>query len=175
MSETNDNLWAPWRMEYIDLLADKEAEKGCFLCRYAAEPDQDVRNHVIWRTERCLTTFNSFPYNNGHLLIAPLEHQGSLSDFDDAVLAEMMLTARDAQRLLKETTDCHGFNVGMNVGRCAGAGLPDHLHLHIVPRWGGDTNFMPVLAGVRVIPQSIQALYDKMRAVVGKLGLPPMP
>lgn len=174
MTEFNTNLWAPWRMEYIRSLAGAHDEKGCFLCTHAAEPARDDAHHVLWRGERCLTTFNAFPYSSGHLLVAPLAHKAALDELDDAELLELMRQVRDAQKLLKHTTSAQGFNVGMNFGRCAGAGLPGHLHVHIVPRWEGDTNFMTVLGNARVISQSIAALQEQMVAAVASLGLPPL-
>ena len=172
MAETNRNLWAPWRMEYIHSLADESDDKGCFLCRYVDAPENDAEHRVIWRGDTCLTVFNKFPYSNGHLLVAPLAHQPDLDDLSDDVLAELFRQVRDAKRLLAETTHAHGFNVGMNFGRCAGAGLPGHLHVHIVPRWDGDTNFMPVIGDTKVIPQSMDALSAKMREAAPELGLP---
>lgn len=162
-------------MAYIQQLSEEGGtDEGCFLCRYAADPAMDRVNHVIWRTESCLTLFNRFPYNNGHLLIAPKTHAPELHDLSAPVLADLICQVRDAQRLLKETVHPHGFNVGMNFGRCAGAGLPDHLHIHIVPRWNGDTNFMPVIGDVKVIPQSIEALHEQMCVAARALGLPPL-
>jgi len=172
MADFNQNLWAPWRMEYIGTLAEQTGNSGCFLCDYADHPDQDATNRVVWRGQTCLTVFNRFPYANGHLLVAPLAHQGDLGDLNDDTLNELIRQVRDAKTLLKETTGAHGFNVGMNFGRCAGAGLPDHLHVHIVPRWEGDTNFMPVLSNTRVIPQSMDALLRLMREATDALGLP---
>lgn len=172
MAEQNHNLWAPWRMEYIHSLHDAAEPPGCFLCRYAADAGADGRNCVIWRGRDCFTLFNRFPYSNGHLLIAPYAHVGVLEGLDEPVLTELMVQARDAQRLLQATTCAQGFNVGMNFGRCAGAGLPDHLHIHIVPRWDGDTNFMAVVGDTRVIPQSIDAQLRLMREAVERLGLP---
>lgn len=174
MAEQNRNLWAPWRLEYIHSLRDEAEPAGCFLCRYRERPGDDACNGVIWRGERCFTLFNRFPYSNGHLLIAPYAHEGLLDALDEPTLTELMRQVRDAQRLLRETTSAQGFNVGMNFGRCAGAGLPDHLHVHIVPRWEGDTNFMPVLGDTKVIPQSIAALLGLMREAAGRLGLPPV-
>lgn len=171
MGETNQNLWAPWRLDYVKSLAGQD-DAGCFLCRYATTPDKDRENLVIWRTERCLTLFNRFPYANGHLLIAPIAHKAELHDLDEPTLDELICLTRDAQRLIREATCCHGSNVGMNFGKCAGAGLPGHLHVHIVPRWEGDINFMAVLADTRVIPQSIDALRDRMAEVARQLGLP---
>jgi ATP adenylyltransferase len=174
MAEQNRNLWAPWRLEYIHSLHDEAEPKGCFLCRYAQNPGDDARNQVIWRGEQCFTLFNRFPYSNGHVLVAPYAHAGVLDDLEVSAMAELMCHTRDAQRLLRETTCAQGFNVGMNFGHCAGAGLPDHLHIHIVPRWEGDTNFMAVLSDTRVIPQGIDALMKLMREAAGRLGLPPV-
>lgn len=174
MAEKNRSLWAPWRMEYIHALGEMSStEKNeCFLCAYASSPESDPANRVVWRTDAVLTVFNRFPYSNGHLLVAPTEHCGDLPDLDDEVLAELFRTVRDAKRLLVRTTNAQGFNVGMNFGRCAGAGLPDHLHVHIVPRWEGDTNFMPVLGDTKVIPQSMDAQVALMKDTVRDLGLP---
>jgi ATP adenylyltransferase len=171
MGETNKNLWAPWRLEYIRSLAGED-NGGCFLCRYAQAPENDRDNLVIWRTDHCLTLFNRFPYANGHLLIAPVGHKAELTDLDDPTLDQLIRMTRDAQRLLRAVTNCHGFNVGMNFGKCAGAGLPGHLHVHIVPRWEGDINFMSVLSDTKVIPQSIEAMREAMSQEVGALGLP---
>ena len=173
MAEFNQNLWAPWRMEYLRSLKQEGGEPGgCFLCRYAEDRKNDAVNHVVWRTEHCFTCFNQFPYSNGHLLISPIRHTASLAALEEKALFDIMSQLRDAQRLLLEVTCCHGFNVGMNFGRCAGAGVPDHLHMHVVPRWEGDINFMPVCADTRVIPQSIDALYTLMRDAAPRVGLP---
>ena len=159
MPEQSKDLWAPWRMEYIRASNGPANPDACFLCDYAAAPDSDGRNHVLWRTSGCLTLFNGFPYSNGHLLVAPLQHAALLHDLADDVLLELMHQTRDAQRLLAETTSAQGFNVGLNFGRCAGAGLPGHLHVHIVPRWPGDTNYMTTVSGVRVIPEDLRETY----------------
>ena len=171
MAESHRNLWAPWRMEYIRSL-NEQAEAGCFLCRYVETPDHDADNRVVWRQETCLTVFNRFPYCNGHLLTAPLAHVAELDDLDDATLNELIRQVRDARRLLAAATGAQGFNIGMNFGRCAGAGLPGHLHAHIVPRWEGDTNFMAVVGDTRVISQSIEELHARMREAAPALGLP---
>lgn len=172
MAEFNRNLWAPWRMEYIRSLNEGQDEDGCFLCRYVQAPDLDGDNHVIWRGDTCLTLFNLFPYSNGHLLTAPLDHLATLDELDDATLDELIRQVRDARRLLAETIGPQGFNIGMNFGRCAGAGLPGHLHVHTVPRWEGDTNFMAVVGDARVISQGIEALREQMREAAARLGLP---
>ncbi|HOA75185.1 MAG TPA: HIT domain-containing protein [Phycisphaerae bacterium] len=173
MGETNKNLWAPWRLEYVKSLSG-ESSDGCFLCRYAETPEKDRDNLVIWRTDRCFALFNRFPYANGHLLIAPLAHRPELHDLDEPTLHELICLTRDAQRLVRAATGCHGSNVGMNFGKCAGAGLPGHLHMHVVPRWEGDINFMSVLSDTRVIPQSFEALREAMAEAIGQLGLPPL-
>lgn len=173
MPEKNDNLWAPWRMEYIHSLEGGPDEDGCFLCRYWNERDKDAENHVVWRTERAMVVMNRFPYTNGHLLISAAEHVPDLEGLDEASLMEMMRTTRDALRVLKETIRPHGFNVGINIARCAGAGLPDHIHVHVVPRWNGDTNYMAVIGDVRVVPQAIEALHQQLTASASKLRLSP--
>ena len=163
------NLWAPWRMEYIDSLRAPAGE--CFLCRHRDEAD-DRKNLVLWRGRRCFALLNRFPYTGGHSMVAPLEHLAGLDDLDDQTMLEMMRLVRDLRTLLAEALRAEGCNLGVNIGRCAGAGLPGHLHVHVVPRWQGDTNFMPVLGDVRVIPQSLEALYDRLRQTADRLGLP---
>ncbi len=164
------NIWAPWRIEYIESL--KSDDDGCFLCQYRDDPDNDEKNLVLWRSQRCLAVLNRFPYNGGHALVAPLQHVGTLSEFDSETMLEMMEMVRDLQLTLAEAIDPQGFNVGINLGRCAGAGLPGHLHTHIVPRWSGDTNFMTVCSDVRVIPTSLQSLYDQLTRTARRMGLP---
>ncbi len=159
-------------MEYIETFGSEKSDDGCFLCRYWADPDGDAERHVVWRRSNSLTLFNRYPYTNGHLLIAPAAHTAELSDLSTEILTELMELVRDTQRLLREVVRAEGLNVGMNFGRCAGAGVPDHMHIHVVPRWGGDTNFMSVLADTRVLPQDPDALYRKMSEAVEKLGLP---
>jgi len=171
MSEFRNSLWAPWRMEYIDTLAERNAD-GCFLCRYWNEPDKDAENRVLWRTERCYVVMNLYPYSNGHMLISPAAHKASLDELDDAEMLEMMQLTRDMNTLLGRAVNAQGTNVGMNFGHCAGAGLPEHLHVHVVPRWAGDTNFMTVLGDVRVIPQALDAVYRRMLEISDELGLP---
>ncbi|MBN1818493.1 MAG: HIT domain-containing protein [Sedimentisphaerales bacterium] len=163
------NLWAPWRMEYIRGLGEKT---DCFLCDYVSSPDKDADHHVLWRTERSLVVFNRFPYNNGHMLIAPRRHIGELEQADEAELLELMTLTRDCQQVLHRAISPQGFNVGINFGRCAGAGLPEHLHLHIVPRWNGDTNYMAVCAQTDVISQSMSELYQRLREISQTEGFP---
>jgi ATP adenylyltransferase len=165
------NIWAPWRMEYIDALNGGQ-EGECFLCRYRDHAADDEKNLVLWRGSRSFVLINRFPYTGGHLMIAPHDHVADLAGLDDPTLLEMMHSLRDMQQILKAAMHCEGFNVGVNIGRCAGAGLPGPLHLHIVPRWGGDTNFMPVFGGVRVIPQTLEAVYGQLKKTGAELGLP---
>ena len=160
-SAAHGQLWAPWRLSYIVTTKDHKPE-GCFLCRYAAEPRADRENLVVARGKRTLTVLNRFPYNNGHLLVAPLAHKASLEDLDDDELLEAMQTLQRMTGMIRRRISAEGFNLGLNIGRAAGAGLPGHLHWHLVPRWNGDTNFMPVLSNVNVIPQSLEALYELM-------------
>jgi len=169
-TERQVNLWAPWRMEYISSLA--EADDGCFLCRYRDDEANDESNLVLWRGRRCFVVLNRFPYTGGHMMIAPLEHLAALADLDAQTLCEMMALVRDAQQVLEHVVHAQGFNIGMNVGRCAGAGLPGHLHMHIVPRWQGDTNFMAVFGQVRIIPETLESLFRRLRMAAEELSLP---
>ena len=170
MADFNKNLWAPWRMEYIRSLANEEQEEGCFLCHYWQHHENDTANHVLWRTESVLVVLNRFPYTNGHLLIAPHRHTGEFSALNNEELIDLTNATRDAIAVLSQAFAPQGFNVGYNIGRCAGAGLPDHLHAHIVPRWNGDTNYMAVLGGIRVIPDALDATYDQLVQIAETSG-----
>ena len=172
MAEFSRNLWAPWRMQYIETLVDA-ADRGCFLCSHHQTPENDQRNHVLWHSDQTLVVLNRFPYSSGHLLVTPAAHLARLEDLPDEVLLELMQRLRDAQRVIQRALRAQGFNLGMNIGRCAGAGLPDHLHWHVVPRWAGDTNFMPVLDDLKVVPEAQDRVYHKLRAAAAELGLPP--
>ena len=172
-TEQSRNLWAPWRMEYINTLDGKgPKDGGCFLCRYRDDPASDAENLVLFRGRQSFVVMNRFPYASGHCLVAPLAHVGELGDLNDEAMLEIMRLLRDTQAVLAQSLRCEGFNVGVNIGRCAGAGLPGHLHVHLVPRWSGDTNFMSVLGGVRVIPQTLETLRDQFLQTAGDLGLP---
>jgi ATP adenylyltransferase len=170
-NERNVNFWAPWRMEYLDSLGADEPD-GCFFCRHRDEPDADRLHHVLWRGKHCFAMLNRFPYTGGHSMVAPYEHVAKLTDLSVATMTACMQMLRDLQVLLGEVTAAQGYNIGINIGRCAGAGVPGHLHLHIVPRWPGDTNFMPVFAKIRVIPESLDALYSKLLEASARLKLP---
>jgi ATP adenylyltransferase len=147
---TDRPLWAPWRIEYIR--APKDGE--CIFCA-AAEADDDARVHVVARGERCFALLNNYPYASGHVMVAPYRHVARLDDLDDAELTELMTLTRRCVGALEDGFGPDGFNVGINQGKTAGAGIADHLHQHVVPRWEGDTNFMPVVGSTRVLPQAL--------------------
>lgn len=176
MPEFNANLWAPWRMEYIRSLGPELTDEGCFLCGYWSNPAGDAENHVIARAKSTFLVMNRFPYTNGHLLVAHAAHKGDFNELSDGELLEMTRMIRTGVDLLTRTLKPQGFNVGYNIGRCAGAGLPGHLHAHIVPRWSGDTNFMAVIGESRTIPDSLDALYQELvKATEGGLAGPRSP
>ncbi len=164
-----DNIWAPWRIKYIQELSQPSE---CFICDYIKTPEDDEENLVLWRTEKSVVTFNRFPYNNGHLLIAPLRHIPDLNEATDNEMLDMIKLVRETQKALTEAINPHGFNVGLNFGRCAGAGLPGHMHIHVVPRWDGDTNFMSVCSETKVISQSLTELYALLTDISRKQNLP---
>ena len=161
---THQQLWAPWRLAYVqnsDPEKTQPSKPGCFLCSYRDDDStNDPKNLVVMRGEHSIVVLNRFPYNNGHLLVAPREHKSDLRDLNDAELLETNHLLQKMLGLLEKTISPDGFNVGLNLGRVAGAGLPGHLHWHIVPRWNGDTNFMPILGEAKVIPQALDALLD---------------
>ena len=147
-------------------------QDGCFLCSYIENPEQNRENLVLWRTQHSIVLLNKFPYNNGHLLIAPIAHIADLNDASDEQMLELTKLIAQCQVALTAAIKPHGFNVGMNFGRCAGAGLPDHLHIHLVPRWDGDTNFMHVCSETDVISQGMTELYDQLKEVSTQQNLP---
>ena len=154
-----DQLWAPWRLAYVEREGPRPADGDCFICRGLAAAD-DRKNLIALRTRLGAVVLNRFPYNNGHLLIAPKAHKGRLDELTPDETLDIQRTVARIVSVLERLMKPEGFNIGLNLGKVAGAGLPGHLHWHVVPRWNGDTNFMPVLADVRVIAQSLDALYD---------------
>ena len=164
-----DNLWAPWRIKYVQELS-RSGE--CFICDYVVAPSDDDKNLVLWRTANSIVVLNRFPYNNGHLLIAPTRHIPDLDGASDDELLELMQIVRECRKLLLKVLQPHGFNIGINLGRCAGAGLPGHIHVHVVPRWEGDTSFMPVCSDTNVISQSLTELYEQLLQVSAEHGFP---
>ncbi len=162
-----DQLWAPWRLAYVATAKAPTASDPCFLCAGLAS-DDDRANLLVQRTPLSMVVLNRYPYNNGHLLVAPQAHKGRLDELTSEELLETMETLRRMVGVLADLMRPDGWNIGLNLGAAAGAGLPGHLHWHIVPRWNGDTNFMPILADTKVIVQSLDALYDLLaRAVRG--------
>lgn len=156
-----ERLWAPWRSQYIQESSGKpEGTDPCFLCRGLAGED-DRGNLLVWRQPASAVFLNRYPYNNGHLLVAPRIHQGTLTELQGADLVEPLETVRHCVAILDRMLHPQGYNIGLNLGRSAGAGLPGHLHWHIVPRWDGDTNFMPVLGDTKVIAESLLDFYDR--------------
>jgi ATP adenylyltransferase len=146
-----ERLWAPWRLEYV---GSAEEKSGCFLCTaVASAADED--SLVVHRGLHAIVVLNRFPYTSGHLLVAPLDHEGDFAALDDATALEIHRLAGEGIAALAETYGPQGYNLGWNLGRVAGAGLPEHVHMHVVPRWAGDTNYMPVLADVRVLPEAL--------------------
>jgi len=163
------NLWAPWRIKYIQGLNETTE---CFICHNFSKPQDDDKNLVLWRTSCCIVILNRFPYNNGHLLIAPARHIPDLDQASDEELLQLTKLVRESQKALSLAIKPHGFNVGMNFGRFAGAGLPDHFHIHIVPRWDGDTNFMHVCSDTDVISQSLTELLELLKQMSKEHNLP---
>ncbi|MFM7035707.1 MAG: HIT family protein [Planctomycetia bacterium] len=173
-----DTLWAPWRLGYVqgrdtgepvDAIEPRhwrpDSDHGCFLCRAAAaDPAGDRTLGVVDRTPHGVVVINRFPYSNGHLLVAPLDHRSSLADLDDAQALDLQHAIARWCRLIERCMQAQGFNVGLNLGRVAGAGVPGHLHWHVVPRWSGDVNFMPTIAGARVLPQALDSLWEQLTA-----------
>jgi len=167
-----EQLWAPWRLGYLlggepaspdlsNVTWLSGAEQSCFLCRAAGDPDRRATLTPVV-TDNAIVVLNRYPYNNGHLLVAPRRHVGELSELtsgEQLELHELLVRLTD---ILRGKMKCEGFNIGLNLGRAAGAGVPGHLHWHIVPRWSGDSNFMPALAGVRVIPQALETLFEML-------------
>jgi ATP adenylyltransferase len=154
-------LWSPWRMQYLT----EERPQGCVFCVGLAK-DNDEENLIVWRGERAFVMLNRYPYNAGHLMVLPYEHVPSIELLPPETLTEMMLLANRCLGALRAAMSPDGFNVGLNLGHAAGAGIAEHVHLHIVPRWEGDTNFMPFLADVRVVPQMLSETYHEVRAAL---------
>jgi ATP adenylyltransferase len=166
-----EQLWAPWRLAYVANPKPPSGDEPCFLCQ-GLEAQDDRRNLIALRTPHSVVVLNRFPYNNGHLLVAPRAHKGRLDELDADEVLDTQHTLSHMLGMLDGLIHPDGYNIGLNLGRAAGAGLPGHLHWHIVPRWNGDTNFMPVLADVKVIVQSLEALYDLLTERIRQQGTP---
>lgn len=160
-----DHLWAPWRLSYVT--SNKpSAPPACFICEGLAQKD-DRANLIVQRTKHSVVVLNRFPYNNGHLLICPQAHKATLSELSSDELLDGMETLRKLTAALDSLLQPHGYNVGLNLGAAAGAGVPGHLHWHLVPRWHGDTNFMPVIGETRVLVQSLDTLFGLLMERLG--------
>ncbi|MDP2931848.1 MAG: HIT domain-containing protein [Chloroflexota bacterium] len=151
-------IWAPWRIKYIEM----DKPKGCIFCDKSRE-NNDEQNYILYRGEKNFVILNSFPYNPGHLMVAPYRHCGNMEELETAELHEHFELVSRSVKILKQVFEPGGLNIGVNIGRVAGAGIVDHFHTHIVPRWNGDTNFMPVFAEVKVIPEALADTYHKLR------------
>ncbi len=156
-----DRIWAPWRAQYIRESSQEDGDPFCFFCHGLTGVD-DRHNLLAWRRPHSVVVLNRFPYNNGHLLVAPRAHHGRLDELTGLDLLEPIETVRRIVRILDRLLHPHGYNIGLNMGKAAGAGLPTHLHWHVVPRWDGDTNFMPVLGQTKVLVESLHAFYDRL-------------
>ena len=154
-----NHIWSPWRMKYIE---KTEKEEGCVFCNALAKEDSEA-NLIAFRGERAFVILNLYPYTSGHLMVVPFGHIATLEELDPATRAEMMELASRCTTVLRKIYQPQAFNVGANIGEAAGAGVPGHVHIHIVPRWGADTNFMSVLGETRVLPESIQDTYKRVR------------
>jgi len=155
-----DKLWAPWRIKYIEAAGKKNRGEKCLFCRCAQGRG---KNYVVFKTKYSIAILNIFPYNNGHVMVSPLRHIKKLSQLKDAEIIDLFKALNRVNKLLDKVLKPDGYNIGINISDVAGAGIPGHLHLHIVPRWKGDTNFMPVLNNTKIISQSLDELYRKLK------------
>jgi ATP adenylyltransferase len=162
---TLERLWAGWRSEYV---GSADADDGCVLCRILASDEPPDRTFVLYRDDTCAAVLNAFPYTSGHLMVLPVRHVPELEDVDRDEAAALWVLLGEAVRALKAAYRPQGLNVGINLGRAAGAGVPGHFHVHCLPRWEGDTNFTTAVAETRVLPESLPATYERLRA-----GWPP--
>ncbi|RLF89189.1 HIT family hydrolase [Thermococci archaeon] len=162
-------IWAPWRIKYIEI-AKEESRKECFLCEFPRQDkEKDKENKILLRATKSFIIMNSFPYNPGHLMVAPYRHVSEIGELTREEILEMWDLIKVAIQVIEKEMSPDGFNIGINIGRAAGAGLEDHIHIHVVPRWNGDTNFMPVLADVKVIPEALEETYDKLKSKLDQL------
>ncbi|HEV2109418.1 MAG TPA: HIT domain-containing protein [Thermomicrobiales bacterium] len=162
---SQERLWAPWRMRYV---GKRESPPGCIFCSRPASGGPDAAHLILHRGEHSFVIMNLYPYNTGHVMIVPNAHVPDLDSLDDTALTEMALTLPRITRTLQRVLDCQGFNIGLNIGAIAGAGVADHLHQHVVPRWHGDVNFMPVVGQTMVMPELVPVTYAKVRAELAR-------
>jgi len=161
-----EHIWAPWRLDYVV----SEKPDNCILCEKRDGPEDDRANYVLYRGEHSFVLLNTFPYNSGHVMVVPYRHVGRLTQLRAEEAADLIQIAQWCVAALEEAFDAEGINLGMNVGEAAGAGIADHIHLHIVPRWRGDTNYMTVLASTRVVPQSLEDTANQLRPLIRRIA-----
>jgi ATP adenylyltransferase len=154
-----ERLWAPWRMQYVGV----GQRPGCLFCRVIEDPDDPDAELVVWRPAGAIVLLNKFPYNPGHAMVAPIAHSPTLEDLDDDQGLALTRALRRTLTVLRTTMNPDGFNTGANIGRAAGAGVPDHVHLHVVPRWNGDTNFMAVIDDVKIVNEALAQTAEKLK------------
>lgn len=154
-----DKLWAPWRIKYIQ----SKSTSKCFFCEAAKDKVNEHQKYVVFKTKFCIALLNIYPYNNGHLMIAPKRHVADITLLNQQEVLDLFEALKKVKQLLEKVLKPQGFNIGINVGDIAGAGIPGHVHVHIVPRWKGDTNFMPVLFGTKIISQSLKELHKRLK------------
>lgn len=165
--ERMDILWAPWRSCYVENVDNME---GCFLCHAVNQPKEKWREFlVLYRSSESFIILNKYPYNSGHLMVVPIKHTGNYHHIDDKTALDMHNLLRLSLKALKQVFKPHGFNIGYNIGRPAGAGLESHIHMHVVPRWNGDTNFMPVVGETKVISQDLPTTYDRLKEAIDRI------
>ena len=164
-----ETLHAPWRIQYIK--APKQPRSDASLFTRIAQSNEDEKNYVVYRGKSCFALLNTYPYNGGHLMVVPYREVSDLDGLTEDELKELMVVARLCQTALKEVMQPDGFNIGLNLGKVAGAGISEHLHLHIVPRWNGDTNFMPVLGQTNVLPEALEDTSRKLREALSRAKL----
>ncbi len=166
-----DKIFAPWRMQYILSNSDSgdPQEKGCIFCNFL-KLDEDEKRLIVERGKHCFVIMNAYPYNPGHLMVVPYRHTADVTSLAAAEFGEMTALVQKSVRALTALMQPHGFNIGMNLGKAAGAGIDQHLHMHIVPRWNGDTNFMPVVGEVRVVSESLASTYSRLKAIWPQIG-----
>ncbi len=161
-----EHIWAPWRLDYVV----SEKPDNCILCEKRDAPDDDIANHVLYRGSHSCVLLNTFPYNSGHVMVVPYRHVGDLTGLNAEEAGELMLIAQWCVQALQEALGAEGINLGMNIGQPAGAGIEDHIHLHIVPRWSGDTNYMTTVANTRVVPQSLEESAEQLRVLIQRIA-----
>jgi len=167
-----EQLWAGWRNEYVTSVSGSSphSDDGSVFCRIASQGDPDAQNGIVWRDELVFVVLNAYPYASGHLLVMPVRHMAGLEDLEPAESAELWETMRRAASVLHRVYEPDGLNLGANLGRAAGAGIPRHLHLHALPRWAGDTNFMTSVGGVRVMPEPLDVSWQRLHPAFAGAG-----